>query len=189
MEIRVAGHQVDTGDALRTHVEERLEALAEKHFSRAVAANVTLGRAPHDKFSCDIVMPVSRGMVLKSSDQAGDAHAAFDGAAGKIERQLKRHRDRLKEHRGDPIAEAPMDAGYRVLAPIADDDAAPVPEAPAIIAETHTDIPETSVGNAVMLLDLRNTNALLFKNGKSGELNMVYRREDGTIGWVEPDQA
>ena len=90
MEIRVAGHQVDTGAALRTHVSDRLSLMADRYFSRAVAANVTFGRGPHDDFVCDIVAPVAQGIVLKSSNRAADAHVAFEGAADKIERQLKR---------------------------------------------------------------------------------------------------
>lgn len=186
MEIRVAGHQVATGEALRTHVSDRLSAIADKYFSRAVAANVTFGRGPYEDFTCDIVAPVNQGVVLKSSNRATDAHVAFDGAADKIERQLKRYMGRLRERRGEADgAGAPQDAGYTVFAAPADEEE-PVPPAPAIIAETKVDIPQASVSDAVMMLDLRNTNALMFRNLGSGEYNMVYRRDDGTIGWVEP---
>ena len=184
MEIRVSGHQVDTGEALRTHVAERLNAMSDKYVSRSTAANVTFGRGPHDFFTCDIVAPVAQGMVLKASNHAGDAHVAFDGAAIKIERQLKRYMSRLRERRsGD--GQLDENAAYTVFAPVTDAEA-PVPESPAIVAETRVDIPEASVSDAVMMLDLRNTNALMFRNSKSGAHNMVYRRDDGTIGWVEP---
>ena len=184
MDIRVSGHQVDTGDALRTHVTDRLNAMSDKYVSRATAANVTFGRGPYENFTCDIVAPVAQGMVLKASNRADDAHIAFEGAATKIERQLKRYMSRLRERRG---GEAQLDenAAYTVFAPPADADA-PAPEAPAIVAETRVDIPEASVSDAVMMLDLRNTNALMFRNSRSGAFNMVYRRDDGTIGWVEP---
>ncbi len=184
MDIRVAGHQVETGEALRTHVADRMNAMSDKYVSRAVAANVTFGRGPYDNFTCDIITPVAQGMVLKASNRAEDAHVAFDGAATKIERQLKRYMSRLRERRG---SEAKVDdnAAYTVFAPPADADS-PAPEAPAIVAETRVDIPEASVSDAVMMLDLRNTNALMFRNSRSGAYNMVYRRDDGTIGWVEP---
>ncbi|WP_265587467.1 ribosome hibernation-promoting factor, HPF/YfiA family [Sphingomicrobium arenosum] len=188
MDIRVAGHQVDTGTALQHHVADRIETMTEKYFSRAVAANVTFGRAPHDQFRCDIVAPVSNGHVLKASNRAGDAHIAFEGAADKIERQLKRYAERLRERRSEPMSELPAEADYRVL-DIGSDEETPASEAPAIVAETHTDIPKASVGDAVMMLDLRNANALMFRNNKSNELNMVYRRDDGTIGWVEPGRG
>ena len=187
MDVRVAGHQVDTGNALRTHVSTRIGALADRFFSRAVAANVTFGRGPHDDFTCDIVAPVAQGMVLKASNRAGDAHVAFDGAAEKIERQLKRYVDRLRERRGASEGEARVEdnASYTVFAEPADVEA-PVAPKPVVIAETRVDIPEASVSDAVMMLDLRNTNALMFRNSVSGTYNMVYRRGDGTIGWVEP---
>jgi ribosomal subunit interface protein len=189
MEIRVAGHQVETGEALRTHVATRLSAITDRFFSRAIAANVTFGRGPYEDFTCDIVAPVSQGMVLKASGRAADAHVAFEGAADKIERQLRRYVDRLRERRGHGAdgsgANVADNAAYTVFAAPAD-EAAPLPPAPPIIAETRVDIPDASVGDAVMMLDLRNTNALMFRNAASGAFNMVYRRDDGTIGWVEP---
>ncbi len=186
MDIRVAGHQVDTGEALRAHVSGRLSAMADRYFSRAVAASVTFGRGPYEDFTCDIVAPVVQGVVLKSSNRANDAHVAFDGAADKIERQLKRYRDRLRERRGEGDgSEIPQNAAYTIFASPADQEE-PIPPAPAIVAETRVDIPDASVSDAVMMLDLRNTTALMFRNANSGEYNMVYRRDDGTIGWVEP---
>ena len=185
MEIRVAGHQVDTGEALRIHVADRMNGMADKYFSRAVAANVTFSRAPNDNFSCDIVAPVAQGMVLKASNRAHDAHIAFDGAATKIERQLKRYHSRLRERRGEGEPQIDDNAAYTVFAAAGDDDHA-APDAPAIVAETRVDIPDASVSDAVMMLDLRNTNALMFRNDRTGAFNMVYRRDDGTIGWVEP---
>ena len=185
MDIRVAGHQVETGEALRTHVAERMNAMSDKYVSRTIAANVTFGRGPHDHFNCDIVAPVAQGMVLKASNRAEDAHVAFEGAATKIERQLKRYMSRLRERRGGE-AKQDDDASYTVFAQPLDAEETP-PESPAIIAETRVDIPEASVSDAVMMLDLRHTNALMFKNSRSGAFNMVYRRDDGTIGWVEPN--
>jgi len=116
MDIRVAGHQVDTGEALRSHVSDRLSAIADRYFSRAVAANVTFGRGPYEDFTCDIVAPVNQGVVLKSSNRANDAHIAFDGAADKIEKQLKRYMDRLRDRRGEADgAGVSQDAAYTVF--------------------------------------------------------------------------
>ncbi len=190
MNVRVAGHQVETGEALQAHVSERVEAITSRYFDRAAAASVTFGRGPHDDFTCDIVAPVTQGVVLKASGRAHDAHVAFEGAADKIERQLSRYVSRLRNHKGNG-AEAPIggddlveNAGYTIFA------AAPAseepPMSPPVIAETRVDIPAATVSDAVMMLDLRNTNALMFKNMASGAFNMVYRRDDGTIGWVEP---
>lgn len=190
MDIRVSGHQVDTGDALRQHVEDRMTGIADKYFSRAISANVTFGRGPHEhSFVCDIVAHVMQGVILKASGGAADAHPAFDAAAEKIEKQLRRYMGRLKNRSSAPaleLADIPADASYTVFR--ADEEEAAAADHPPIIAETRVDIPDASVSDAVMLLDLRNTNALLFRNSGSGKFNMVYRRGDGTIGWVEPQR-
>ncbi len=186
MDVRVAGHQVEIGESLRDQAVGRMQSLAEKYFARAVAANVTVSPGPHNDFICDIVAPVAQGVVLKAHHRAPDAHIAFEGAGDKIEKQLSRYAKRLREHKGngaDPFVE---DASYTVFAPSFDVEPDTVGSNPTIVAETKVDIPEASVSDAVMLLDLRNTNALMFKNSASGELNMIYRRDDGNIGWVEP---
>lgn len=189
MDIRVSGHQVATGDALRTHVETRLQGIADKYFARAISAKATFGKGPHDNgFACDIVAHVMQGLVLKGHGSAMDAHPAFEQAADKIERQLRRYMRRLNDHAG-PAAPPPPEliednARYTVFE--SDDAAEEVSDHPVVIAETRVDVPDASVSDAVMMLDLRNTNALLFKNAGTGAFNMVYRRGDGTIGWVEP---
>ncbi len=186
MDIRVSGHQLETGEALKTHVETRLGGIADKYFAKALSAQATFGRAPHEKFSCDIVAHVMQGVILKGRGEAGDAHVAFDGAAEKVEKQLRRYMRRLQDrHNHTTHADRQEEAAYTVFdAGDAESDAAP--DAPVIVAEMSADIPESTVSDAVMLMDLRNTPALLFKNTGTGRHNMVYRREDGTIGWVEP---
>jgi ribosomal subunit interface protein len=190
MEIRVSGHQVDTGDALRTHVEDRLTAIADKYFSRAISATVTFNTGPHQNgFGCDIVAHVMQGVILKASGQGQEAHPAFDRAADRIETQLRRYMRKLKDRTGAvPTGEIEVNAGYTLFAEPAEDQEEPA-DNPLIIAETRVDVPEASVSDAVMMLDLRNTNALLFRNSGTGIHNMVYRRGDGTIGWVEPSRA
>lgn len=188
MEIRVSGHQVDTGDALRQRVDDRLGAVADKYFERALSAHVTFGKGPHDHaFTCDIVAHVMQGVILKGSGHAVEANPAFDQAADRIEKQLRRYMRRLKDRHAndiDSLVAAEADASYTVFAPTPEDsDGA---DNPPVVAETSVDIPDASVSDAVMLLDLRNTNALLFRNSGTGKFNMVYRRHDGTIGWVEP---
>jgi ribosomal subunit interface protein len=188
MDIRVSGHQVDTGSALKSHVETRLTGVADKYFSRAISAQATFGKGPHDHgFVCDIIMHVMHGVVLKGAGHGQEAHPAFEAAADKVEKQLRRYKRRLRDRHGDvPAANgAQMDnAGYTVFLEAADEEE--VGDHPPIIAETRVDVPEASVSDAVMMLDLRNTNALLFRNLGTGAHNMVYRRGDGTIGWVEP---
>ncbi len=195
MDIRVSGHQVETGEALKQHVADRLEAVAEKYFSRTISAQVTFRPAPHGAFHCDIVCHVMTGLILKGAGEAQDAHPAFDQASDKIEKQLRRYMRRLKDRsmqaaaaeaqRANGYSVDDIDgAGYTIFAGGEEQEEAS--DAPLIIAETRVDIPEASVSDAVMMLDLRNTNALLFLNAGTSAYNMVYRRHDGTIGWVEP---
>jgi ribosomal subunit interface protein len=189
MDIRVSGHQIDTGEALQQQVDERLSAIADKYFSRAISAQVTFGKGPYDhSFTCDIVAYVPQGVVLKGSAGALVAPLAFEQAADRIEKQLRRYKRRLKDrHSQSAHAEAAIEAGYTVFAQPA--DAEEPADNPPVIAETRVDIPTASVSDAVMLLDLRNTNALMFLNSGTGAFNMVYRRHDGTIGWVEPQRG
>ena len=186
MEIRVSGHQIDTGSALQEHATQRLDAITEKYFSRALSSAVTFGKGPAGAFTCDIVLHVNQGLILKSHGQAQDAHQAFEQAAERVEKQLRRYKRRLKDrHEQAEHAMRQEEAAYTVFA--ADEsDGEVVSDAPPIIAETRTDIPMVTVSDAVMLLDLRHTNALFFKNAGTGMHNMVYRRADGSIGWVEP---
>ena len=192
MDIRISGHQIDTGEALRTHVDTRLSGIAERFFSRAISAQVTFGKGPYDhSFTCDVVAYVPQGVVLKGHGAAADAHAAFDQSADRIEKQLRRYKRRLKDrhaqvNHAEAMNEA-LDAGYTVFAPAPDEEEAG--DNPPVVAETRVDIPSASVSDAVMLLDLRNTNALMFRNSGTGDFNMVYRRGDGTIGWVEPQRS
>ena len=195
MDIRVSGHQVATGDALATHVQDRLQGIADKYFARTISAEATFGKGPHDVgFKCDIVAHVMRGLVLKGHHEAQEAHPAFDGAAAKIEKQLRRYMRRLKDRQAGQVSDFAEqgaydngDAGYTLFAEAPDAEEAG--DAPLIVAETRVDVPEASVSDAVMMLDLRNTAALLFRNSGTGAYNMVYRRGDGTIGWVEPQRV
>lgn len=197
MDIRISGHQVATGDALKDHVTARLQAIADKYFSRTISADVTFGKGPHDNgFTVAIVAHVMQGLVLKASSDGMDAHGAFDGVADKIEKQLRRYMRRLKDRNAAAIAGAAeaggydgfAEAGYTVFQS-SDADEEEAAEHMPIVAETRVDVPDASVSDAVMMLDLRHTTALLFKNSGTGAYNMVYRRGDGTIGWVEPQRA
>lgn len=186
MDIRVSGHQMETGGALQLHANDRLTNIVGKYFTRALSSQVTFGKAPAGAFRCDIVTHVMQGLILKGAGVAHDAHVAFDQAAEKIDKQLRRYKRRLNS-RQEQVAHAARaeEAAYTVFVE-ADDDEEVMVDAPVVIAETRVDVPEATVSDAVMMLDLRNTNALLFTNAGTGKHNMVYRRGDGSIGWVEP---
>ncbi|HEV2569913.1 ribosome hibernation-promoting factor, HPF/YfiA family [Sphingomonas sp.] len=192
MDVRVSGHQVDVGEALRKHASTRVQALSDKYDARAVSSTVTFGKGPHDhRFDCEIIIYVPNGVVLKGSSRATEAQPAFEDALSKIEKQVRRYMRRLRDRHGQGAAqEAAFDAaGYTVFSLPEAEEEEEIPDNPPIVAETRVDVPDASVSDAVMMLDLRNTNALLFKNSASGVFNMVYRRGDGTIGWVEPQRA
>lgn len=193
MDIRIAGHQVETGEALQEHVSDRLQNVVNKFFSRAISGQVTFGKGPHDNgFTCDIVVHVTQGLVLKASNSGTEAHGAFDGSADRIETQLRRYNQRLKDRQNGAIIAAAQNgaydnAGYTLFQEPQEEEQPG--DSPLIVAETRVDVPDATVSDAVMMLDLRNTNALLFRNSGTGAFNMVYRRGDGTIGWVEPNRA
>ena len=186
MDIRISGHQVETGAALQEHASERLGGIVDKYFDRALSSHVTFGKAPAGAFSCDIVTHVMQGLILKAQASAHDAHQALDEAATKIETQLRRYKRRLTDHHERALhVRAEEEAAYTIFAAEEPEDEV-VADAPPVIAETSIDIPESTVADAVMMLDLRHTPALFFKNAGTGRHNMVYRRADGSIGWVEP---
>ncbi len=187
MDIRVSGHQVETGAALQEHVEDRLGGIVDKYFDRAISSHVTFGKAPGGAFSCDIVTHVMQGLILKARGDAHDAHQALDNAAAKIDKQLRRYKRRLNDrHEQADHAKREEEAAYTIFAAAEEPEEEVVADAPLVVAETSTDIPSYSVADAVMMLDLRDTNALFFKNAGTERHNMVYRRSDGSIGWVEP---
>ena len=186
MDIRISGHQVETGAALQEHASDRLEAIVDKYFDQALSSHVTFGKAPAGAFSCDIITHVNHGTILKAQGSAQDAHLALDAAAAKIEKQLRRYKRRLTDrHERADHARAEEAAAYTIFA-LDESEEEISSDAPPVIAELSMDIPTATVADAVMMLDLRDTPALLFKNAGTEQHNMVYRRADGSIGWVEP---
>jgi ribosomal subunit interface protein len=197
MQLTVTGKQVDVGDALRQHVEAELESLLRKYFKTAIEANAVFGREAH-LIRADISLHVGRGMVINSAAAAPEHYIAFDAAAERLGKQLRRYKRRLRDYHGkqrghaaDSEAEGPEIARSFVLAPIDEEehddaDAALAGTAPVIIAEMSTELPRLTVGEAVMRLDLADAPVLLFRTRSHGGLNLVYRRGDGNIGWVDP---
>ncbi|MCA1956415.1 ribosome-associated translation inhibitor RaiA [Zymomonas sp.] len=199
MDIRISGHQIDTGAALREYVNDHLSQIVSKYFPKCLSASVTFGNRRHAIISCDIIIHAMRDIILKAGGIDKDAHAAFDQAAAKIEKQLRRHHRRLQTRiqqntpsideaaitLTEAAAKADQDNAHYTVFDIEEDEKEQG-DHPPVIAEMQVDIPTASVSDAVLMLDLRNTTALLFVNSKSGHHNMVYRRVDGTIGWVEP---
>src|SRR5579863_9894867 len=190
MHVTVTGRQIDVGDSLRGHVETATTAIVEKYFGKAIEAHVVFYRERH-LISSDVSVHAGRGMLVQCHGSSADAYAAFDSAADRLDKQLRRYKRRLRNrHKGarESNGEDTQGATDYVLAPIADDSAdEPTSDQPLVIAELRTSIPQLSVSEAVMRLDLADISALLFRNGARGGLNLVYRRRDGNVGWIDPD--
>ncbi|HUN49998.1 MAG TPA: ribosome-associated translation inhibitor RaiA [Candidatus Sulfotelmatobacter sp.] len=191
MQIQVSGKQIDIGDALRGHVAERLEALVGKYFDRAIEASVVFAREAH-LFSADCLVHVGSGISVQSHAKAAEIHASFDAALERIDKRLRRYKRRLRNHHanrkdhGGPAEQAPA---YVLAAEPDSHDEEPAELKPVIVAESMTAIEVLSVGEAVMRLDLTEQPALMFRNRAHGGLNVIYRRADGNIGWIDPERA
>jgi ribosomal subunit interface protein len=190
MHITVTGKQIDVGDALRRHTQAAIEDIAEKYFGNALEAHVVFSREAH-LIQCDLQVHVGRGILVRSEADANEAYAAFDIAAERIDKRLRRYKRRLRDHHAhekERERAEPLGRTY-VLQP-GDNEAAPAPEdehpQAMVIAEMETPIPQLSVSEAVMRLDLADLPALMFRNSARGTLNVIYRRRDGNIGWIDP---
>jgi ribosome hibernation promoting factor len=196
MQVTVTGKQMDVGESLRGHAETATAAIADKYLGKAIEAHVVFCHERH-LFLSDISLHAWRGLTVQCHGEAADAYAAFDDAALRLEKQLRRYKRRLRaRHKGgkageetaQPEAEPATD--YVLAAePAADAEAGEGGHDPVIVAEMRTSIPYLSVSEAVMRLDLADLPALLFRNSAHGNLNLVYRRRDGNIGWVDPGLA
>lgn len=193
MQITVSGKQVDLSDALRTRVSTQMETISGKYFDHALEAHVTFSRA-RSFFTCDINVHAGRGLQLRGEGEAADANTAFDDAAEHIAKRLRRYRRRVNDHHRDMAHRAgPEQARQYILAeeqqPAEEHapDGRSLDEAYAtVVAEMQTEIAVLSVGEAVMRMDLADQAVLMFRNSVSGVLNVVYRRSDGHIGWIDP---
>ncbi len=195
MQITVQGKQMDVGDSLRTHATSRIIEVLQKYFNRATDATATLSPEGHGFVRAHISLHVGRQIMVQANATEAEAYAAFDSALTKISKQLRRYKQRLRDHH-DRIAEVPeaewiKAQDYTIAAEQSEsegDDSSSEPSSadPLVIAEMTTSIQSMSVSEAVMRLDLSGQSALLFTNAKSGGLNMVYRRADGNVGWVDP---
>ncbi len=193
MHIMVSGKQVELSDALRTRVETQMDVIAGKYFDDALEAQVTFGRA-RSFFTCDINVHAGRGLTLRGEGEAADANAAFDDAAEHIAKRLRRYRRRVNDHARDLVHRAKPQAGRQYTLRQEEEDA-PAERGGAVvqagtyatvIAETAAEISILSVSEAVMRMDLADQPVLMFRNSTNGEYNVVYRRSDGNIGWIDP---
>ncbi len=187
MRYQISGKQIDIGNALQTHVQAETGSMLEKYSGRPTDANVVFSKSGHE-YVCETVIHLSTGLTAQARGHESEIYAAFDAALEKMDKQLRRYKRRLKDHhkeRSQPVELS--DAGSYILAPTDESGEAESDTVSAmIIAETEMKIPSLSAGEAVMQMELANAPALVFRNEKHNGINVVYRREDGNISWVDP---
>ena len=187
MRYQISGKQIDIGEALQTHVKTELGAAVEKYAGRPTDAHVIFSKSGHE-FVCEATVHLSTGLTASARAHATEIYAAFDSSCAKMEKQLRRYKRRLKDHHKERAVPVELlGASSYILASESDADAQePDSLQPMIIAEMQTKIATLSVGEAVMQMELTGAPGVLFrKEGKEG-LNVVYRREDGNVGWIDP---
>ena len=192
MQLHISGRQVELGDSFQAHVEKRIHDSLGKYLDdRITNVQVVVAKEAHHQFKVDVHANVGThaGMMVKSQGHAGEVYAAFDDAADKAEKQLRRYKRRLKDHhKADAVAATKLAKKY-VLKPEEDHKELDEKGAPVVIAEKPTAIETLTVSQAVMKMDLQHLPALMFFNSANGRINVVYRRVDGNISWVDPEEA
>jgi len=187
MRYQISGKQIDIGEALQTHVKAELGEIVEKYAQRPTDAVVVFSKAAHEHV-CEAIIHLSTGLNAQAKGHATEIYAAFESCREKMDKQLRRYKRRLRNHhhaRQTPV-EFDMSAAY-ILAPTEEPDegVADTPQ-PVIVAEMETKIPSITVGEAVMQLELTSNRFLVFRNEGHGGVNVVYLRDDGNIGWIDP---
>jgi ribosomal subunit interface protein len=186
MQLSVRGKQLDVGEALRTHVNESLSHILDKYFGDAIVVDVTLAREASG-YRSFVSAHVGRGIQLQAQGEAGDPYISFDTAADHLAKRLRRYKRRLRDHHKEPETESLSAQQYVISHETeSDEDAVAEAGAPVVVAEMTTQIPSLTVSEAVMRMDLADLPALLFRNRSHSGLNMVYRRSDGHVGWIDP---
>jgi ribosomal subunit interface protein len=190
MRYQISGKQIDIGEALQTHVKAELGEVVEKYAQRPTEAVIVFSRVAHE-FVCETVIHLSTGLNAQAKGHAHEIYAAFESCREKMDKQLRRYKRRLRSHHRDRTAPVEFAEGAAyILAPTEEpeDDDAATPQ-PIVIAEMETRIPAITVGEAVMQLELGGNHFLVFRNEGHGGVNVVYRRDDGNIGWIDPRNA
>ena len=189
MSLRIAGKQMDIGESFRTRIEDRVNEMVEKYFGGRFSGHVTVLK-DGSRFSADCMVHLDSGMALQATGGAQEPTEAFEAAAERLEKRLRRYKRRLRAHPTGAGSE-PIDISYTVMAAIADDDEDEVTDdyAPAIVAESSLAVQTMSVASAVIELDTKESPVFVFRNAGNQEINIVYRRPDGNIGWIDPSSA
>ena len=189
MSFRVSGKNLDIGEALRTRVNARVAEALTKYFDGGYSGHVTVGKDGFG-FRTECAIHLDSGITLHTEGMAADAYSSADQAALRIEKRLRRYKRRLKgraAHNGG--ADRAGAQSYVIAAPDDESDEEITDFNPVIIAESTTTLERLSVSDAVMELDMTGAPVVVFRHAVTGRVNMVYRRADGNIGWVDPPAA
>jgi ribosomal subunit interface protein len=185
MTLRVSGKNMDVGDALRTRAEGHFDTVVKKYFDGGYTGHLTL-EPEGSGFNALCMVHLDSGAVLQASAYGGDAISAYEILSDTIEKRLRRYNRRLKSHRRGANGEDTLEAQSYVLAGPEDSDEWEEDYSPPVIAETTSNLRQMSVEEAVMELDLTQADIVMFRHAGHGGLNVVYRRADGNIGWIDP---
>ena len=187
MRYQISGKQIDIGEALQTHVKAELGEVVEKYAQRPTEAVIVFSRSAHE-FVCETVIHLATGLNPQAKGHATEIYAAFESCREKMDKQLRRYKRRLRNHHRDRPQPVEFGAGASyILAPTEEPDEADTEALqPVVVAEMETKIPSITVGEAVMQLELGGQRMLVFRNEGHGGVNVVYRRDDGNIGWIDP---
>ncbi|MGJ8569564.1 MAG: ribosome hibernation-promoting factor, HPF/YfiA family [Hoeflea sp.] len=185
MSVRVSGKHMEIGESFRTRIEDHVTGAVRKYYDGGFSSHVIVEKSG-SRFTADCKIHLDTGVVLHATGEAQDPQPAFDAAAERVEKRLRRYKRRLKDHHANSSQQAQAELAYAVVDSSAD-DAVEVPDdyAPAIIAESTKQLVTMSVANAVMALDMTDERILMFRNAGNDALNVVYRRDDGNIGWID----
>jgi ribosomal subunit interface protein len=184
MAIQVTGKNLDVGEALRGYVQERVEQTVEKYIGRIPSGHVRVEKG-HGEFRTDCTIHLWQGMSLEAHGVAADAYQSADLACERLEKRVRRYKRRVKRHGGHSARKETPAVSY-LLQSRQDGQEESDEDNPIIIAEAETVVHEMAVSDAVMQMDLSDQPFVLFRNASSGEINVVYRRDDGHIGWIDP---
>jgi ribosomal subunit interface protein len=185
MSLRISGKHMEIGDAFRTRIEGRIGEAIDKYFDGGFSGHVNVIKSG-SRFTADCMIHLDSGMALQATGDAQEPTAAFEAAADRFEKRLRRYKRRLKSH-GPGGNGNSTDIAYTVMAPVADDeDEVPEDYAPAIVAESTVALKTMSVASAVIELDTKDSPVFVFRNAGNDHVNIVYRRADGNIGWIDP---
>lgn len=187
MRYQITGKQIDIGEALQTHVQNELGSIVDKYAERPTDANVVFSRSGHE-YVCEAVIHLSTGLTAQAKAHENEIYAAFESCAEKMEKQLRRYKRRLKDHHKDRSQPVELFGASSYILASAEEDGEQEPDSlqPIIVAEMETKIPSLSVGEAVMQMEIAGAPVLVFRNEGHDGVNVVYRREDGNIGWIDP---